>query len=1115
MNQIDSVVVSRGSSDAEALSRLETSAAGTFEEEVGAPRSNARIDQIAERVLELVKRGKAVPRATYRLQFHNGCGFRDAAAVVPYLHALGISHVYASPVWHARPGSTHGYDVCNHQEFDPALGGGTGWDEFQAALRTFEMGVLLDVVPNHMSTHAENLWWTDILENGPSSPYAKFFDIDWQPGRQELDGHVLLPVLGRQYGDSLESGELTVAYESGGLFLRYFDRWLPLDPKTAPLVLAQNLDELRGALVDEPDTLAEYENILTALDHLPPRTTIDPDAVVERQRDKQVIKRRLRELADRCPAVHDFIDRNIRRINGMAGNPTSYDALDQLCAAQVYRLCNWKAAGDEVNYRRFFDINELAALCIEDPDAFYQTHRLVMRLLAEGSAAGLRIDHIDGLYAPEQYLWRLQWSYLAELIQCAINETGEPLASVHASNASKPPPSNGASPSAPKPPSAPLGSGPETSVPVILAVCQQLGIPAPRGEDWRAILGPTAELPSEADLVGEPIQVSPSTAGGNGDIPLFVVVEKILGPHEPLPETWPVAGTTGYDFLQMSDGLFLPDDGWRQLKRDYARVINDPTPFEKVAQDSKKLILSVAMAGELQMLAHRLNRISEQHRRTRDFTLNMLRLALREILVCFPVYRIYPGPWGVSDRDRHFVAMAAAMAKRRNPAIDASVFDFVCDVLLLEHPTGLSPEAIHQRELFAGRFQQVTSPVMAKGIEDTAFYLYGPLLSVNEVGNRPETPVVRPAEFHDWNQQRARHYAHAMLGSSTHDTKRSEDVRARLNVLAEVPRLWRAAVQRWMRLNRRRRSEIDGQPAPSRRDEYHFYQSLVGIWPLNDEYERQVLTERMCQYMDKAGHEAKERTSWINPNQPYDRAMRDFVTTVLDTRKENRFLADLRAWQRPVATLGLVNALAELVLRLTSPGFPDIYQGQECWAFRLVDPDNRVPVDFSAHGRLLSELECMVQEAGLRATARELTSNLADPRTKLFVTWRLLDTRRRFAQLFASSHRYVPLHVAGEKAEHVVAFARLAEENSPDSSQGVIIVVPRLVARLIGLDSNYDVSPLVPCGSAVWGNTTVELPSDIVGTFQDVLTDVLRESHSALRVAELCEDFPVAVLARV
>lgn len=1055
-------------------------------------RANSFVNLIAKKVFDLLQRRNTTPRATYRCQFHNGFGFHEAAAIVPYLHDLGVSHIYASPVWHARPGSGHGYDVCNHQEFDPELGGEAGWSELQAVLRQFEIGMLLDVVPNHMSTHGDNVWWTDVLENGPSSPYAKFFDIDWQPVKQELEGRVLLPVLGRQYGDALEAGELSVAYESGALFLRYFDRWLPLDPKTAPLVLARNLDELRIALVDAPETLAEYENILAALDHLPPRTTTNLEEVTERQRDKQVIKRRLRELVTGCSVVRQFIERNITQMNGTAGDPTSYDALDQLCDAQVYRLCNWKAAGDEVNYRRFFDINELAALCIEDPDAFYQTHRLVMRLVAEGSAVGLRVDHIDGLFAPEQYLWRLQWGYLAELVTSVIDDL--PTAQDEPANAAS-------------------NAGLATSA--IIMVCRQLGIPRPRDEDWRAILGRNVDDLTVDDVQEPPPEVPAGEARGACVIPLFVIVEKILGPHEPLPETWPVVGTTGYDFLQMSEGLLLPDDGWRQLKRDYARIIGDPTPFEKVAQDSKKLILSVAMAGELQMLAHRLNRISEQHRRSRDFTLNMLRLALREILVCFPIYRIYPGTWGVSDRDRHFVAVAVAMAKRRNPAINASVFDFVRDVLLLEHPPGLSTEAIRERELFAGRFQQVTSPVMAKGVEDTAFYVYGPLLSMNEVGNKPEAPVVRPAEFHSWNEQRAKHYPHAMLASSTHDTKRSEDVRARLSVLAEVPGPWRKAVQRWMRFNRRRRLEIDGLPAPSRRDEYHLYQSLVGIWPLNDDNVLEEITPRMCRYMDKAGHEAKERTSWINPNEAYDRAMHDFVTAVLEPRKENRFLADLRAWQRPVAALGLVNSLAELVLKLTSPGFPDIYQGQECWAFRLVDPDNREPVDFRAHEKLLKELQQAAAEpAGLRGVAQKLSADLAKPRTKLFVTWRLLELRHRFEALFNDSHHYLPLRVAGEKAEHVVAFARLAESQAADSSQAVVVVIPRLIARLLGFDAHAETARYVPWDAAVWGDTTIELPSSIAGSFVDIFTGVRHDLSDAARVAELLAHFPVTVLAQ-
>ncbi|HEY4310020.1 MAG TPA: malto-oligosyltrehalose synthase [Pirellulales bacterium] len=1056
----------------------------------------------ADRIVSLVRARKVAPRATYRCQFHNGFAFRDAAAVVPYLASLGISHLYASPVWHARPGSTHGYDVCNHQEFDEELGGEEGWNVLQSALGEHGMKILLDVVPNHMSTHAQNLWWDDMLENGPSSPYASYFDIDWQPVKPELDGRVLLPVLGRQYGEALEAGELRVVFAAGAMFLGYFDRLLPLDPKTAPMILGRNLDELRAALVDAPDELAEYESILTALDHLPSRDAKTNEYIVERQRDKQVIKRRLRELTVSSPRVREFIDKNISQINGTAGEPASFDKLDELCTAQVYRLSHWKVAGDEVNYRRFFDINELAALCIEDADAFFQTHRLVTRLLAEGTASGLRIDHIDGLYAPEQYLWRLQWAYLAELVQSALSEetgtsatNGNGTTDAAAEDAAVPPPDRAAE--------------------IVATICCRLGMPCPQGDDWRAVLGRTVTtVPVEASIV-QRTNVPAAEEQSDLFIPLFVVVEKILGPHEPLPETWPVAGTTGYDFLQMCDGLFLPDDGWRQIKRDFARITGDPTSFEEVALNSKKLILTVAMAGELQMLAHRLNRISEQHRRSRDFTLNMLRYALREILICFPVYRIYPGPLGVSERDRHFVALAVAQAKRRNPVVDASLFDFVRDVLLLVHPAGLSAEAIRERELFAGRFQQVTSPVMAKGVEDTTFYVYSPLLSVNEVGNKPEAPVVAPAAFHAWNGERARLYPHAMLASSTHDTKRSEDVRSRLNILAEMPSAWRSAVQHWMRLNRRRRVEIDGAPAPSRGDEYLCYQSLVGVWPLEENADAMSsLTERMCQYMEKAVHEAKQRTSWINPNEAYNRSIKSFVTSLLQPRRDNRFLADLRKWQGPVARLGLVNGLAELVLKLTSPGFPDIYQGQECWAFRLVDPDNRGHVDYTQHAQLLAELKQTAGgREGLLELARTLTENPADPRMKLFVTWRLLELRRHFESLLGHSHRYLPLHVTGLKAEHVVAFARVAVPDDENPQRAIVVVVPRLVARLLGFTAESADATLLPCGPEVWTDTRVELPSDVQGEFQDAFTGEQRTLSGGITMGELLANFPVAVLA--
>ena len=1064
--------------------RMESGKDGTLD-------AQALRHRIVETVLIEISRRRQAPRATYRCQFHGGFGFRDAAAIVPYLQSLGISHLYASPVLRARPGSAHGYDVCDHNAFDPELGGEEGWRELQDALSRHGLGMILDVVPNHMSTNPTNHWWTDVLENGPSSPYAKYFDVDWHPLTPGMDRRVLLPVLGNQYGDVLEAGDLRVAYDEGGFFVRYFDRMFPLDPKSVPMVLAERVDELRAAMAETPEPLAEFESILTALEHLPPRTTTAAEEIGERQRDKEIIKRRLRDLATNYEAIAQFIARNVAEINGTAGDPATFDRLDALLQAQAYRLCHWKVAGDDINYRRFFDINELAALCTEDPEVFFQTHRLILRLLGESAVSGLRIDHIDGLFAPEQYLWRLQWAYLTELVRRAGEACEDDVAAVWLDLAPR----------------------------IVVDLCHRLGLPSPNKDDWLAILGEephSLPVPFEDD-VDYPHR--PATfADGDRTIPLFVVVEKILGPHEPLPASWPAAGSTGYDFLQMSDGLLVPDDGWRQIKRDYSRLTGQRTTFDDVARQGKLVILRVAMAGELQMLSRQLNQIAQQHRRSRDFSLNMLGYALREILVCFPVYRIYSRPGAVSDGDRAFVAQAVALAKRRNPAIDASVFDFIRDILLLEHPDGLSSAAIQQREVFVGRLQQLTSPVMAKGVEDTSFYVYCPLVSVNEVGNGPESPVVSVEHFHAWNQERALSCPSAMLASSTHDTKRSEDVRTRLSLLAEMPRAWRTAVQRWMRLNKRKLSDVDGLVAPSRNDEYLFYQSLLGVWPADpDDVEAHAaLAERMRQYMQKAGREAKQRTSWINPNEAYDRAVRDFVTAALDERRENRFLADFRQWQAPIAKLGLVNALVELTLKLTCPGFPDIYQGQECWSFRLVDPDNRMPIDYRSRQQMLGELErAMAIENGSGESrvsyVRQLAANLADPKVKLFTTWRLLDLRQRLGARFATA-RYIPLRVTGAKSQHVVAFARVGDGAEAAPRQAVIVVVPRLVARLVEALPEAPATCRIPCGPEIWDDTEIEIPHELAGTYLDVLSRTSKRCESAARLGDLLANFPVAVL---
>lgn len=1065
------------------------------------------------RVIELAHQRQVRPVATYRLQLHKDFTLFDAAAIVPYLRDLGISHVYCSPYLRARAGSSHGYDTCDHSQINPELGGEPAFRQFVEQLRECGLGHILDMVPNHMAASTQNPWWRDVLENGPNSPYAYFFDIDWRPIKPELADKLLLPILGNSYGAVLEDHQFDIVYHEGAFLVRYFDNELPLGPTTVVPILQHKIGDLRASLGSEHADLLELESIITGLEHLPPQNARDLTSIRERQREKEVIKRRLRDLTAASQAVASHIERAVTEYCDRQGGAATVDRLDHLLNAQAYRLSHWRAAFDEINYRRFFDINELAAISMEQPEVFYRSHALIRTLLAEGSLQGLRIDHIDGLYAPERYLLDLQWAYLADLSHRCFKQLLEESNRDQAEAQNHSSPTDEASQSlsqghtsadAPDP-AAPfnehaawLAAAPE----VLRLCCDQLGLPPPRPQDLWAIFGPDA-LPALAS--SEALPAPAQHPGRSSFQPLYVLTEKILGPDEPLPDSWPVAGTTGYDFLTTLNGLFVVPQGWEEIVRSYRRFTGDDTPYEQIVQDSKRLILRVAMASELLMLAHRFNRLSEQHRRSRDLTLNMLRYAAREVLVSFPVYRVYPSQDGISERDRAFVDHAVAKAKRHNKAFAPAVFDFLRDVLLLNHPPGLSPEAIADRETLAGKFQQVTSPVMAKGVEDTAFYAWVPLASVNEVGGDPRRPTTTLKAFHGQNIERAHRYRLAMLATTTHDTKRSEDVRARLNVLSEIPGEWRNALQRFARINKRWRREVDGEPAPSPKDENLFYQSLLGIWPPEPPTAsvRQQLIERLQGYMEKATHEAKQRTSWINPSTAYDDAVRDFVAQTLRDVPQNRFVAELQALHDRIAAAGQYNALAQLSLKLLSPGVPDIYQGQELWDYSLVDPDNRRPVDYSQRRALLAEIAGSSQVAGLA---------LDDPRLKLRVTQRLLGVRQQMAHLWAEGN-YIPLEPTGPMAEHVIAFGWRGKASE---RLELLAVLPRFVQRLFDRQQQEcsDRSPLQPLAPEVWTGTTVVLPPGSGATARNVITGQAQSLPSGpLDLAFLFAELPLAVFA--
>ena len=983
-------------------------------------------------------------RASYRLQLGAALGFDEVAALGPYLDALGVSDVYLSPCFRCGPGSSHGYDVTDHNAFNPELGSAAAFDRMADGLRARGLGVILDVVPNHMGIAGDaNPWWLDVLENGPASPRAEVFDIDWTPAKAELRNRVLLPILPDQYGSVLESQQLALEFADGAFHLRYAGARLPITPRTYPLVLADGLEALAERLGAEHAGVQELRSILTAIEHLPGRTETDTRRIEERVREKEIVKRRLLALSKESTEISEHIDEALRRLNGVAGDPASFDALDRILSAQTYRLADWRVAGDEVNYRRFFDVSHLAGIRMERPTVFDATHQLVLRLVGEGKVTGLRIDHPDGLYAPGEYFRRLQEGALVVTARRLVPE-----------------------------------------------------IAANEAEALVALYRTRA---------GE-------RAGAQEARPLWIAAEKILASGEPLPEWWVVAGTTGYDFLASVNGLFVDRGTSRQMTALYSRLAGTSARMADVTYEAKRLIMQVSMASEINQLGHHLDRMSERDRHVRDFTLPSLGRAIREVVAAFAVYRTYVGDDGSeapSARDRADIDAAVAEAKRRNPTVNVSIFDFVRDVLLLRHPDRLPPAERAARRHFAMRFQQTTGPITAKGVEDTAFYRYNRLVSLNEVGGDPARYGEPVAAFHERNARRLERWPESMLSTSTHDTKRGEDVRARIDVLSEVPAAWAAEVRRWRGIARRWRREVDGHAAPDANDEYLLYQTLLGAWPARDEDETLgTFTGRVAAYMEKATKEAKRRTSWVNPSEAYDRAVREFVGSLL--APDGPFLPAFRPFQRLIAAHGAVNSLAQTLLKLTVPGIPDLYQGTELWDLSLVDPDNRRPVDFPSRRALLEALQARLaaQPAGdATALCAELLAAWPDGAVKLYLTLRALTLRRERPRLFAAG-AYRPLDGGGRHAEHLVALART------DAEAAVLVAVPRLTARLAGLTGRF------PLGEAAWDETWLVLPDDLAGAYRDRLTGLTlsserRDGRTALPAPALLAHFPVALLERI
>lgn len=952
-----------------------------------------------------------VPRATYRLQLHSGFTFDDAARVVPYLARLGISHVYCSPIHRARPGSMHGYDVVAHDEINPELGGMAAFERFTMTLKAHGMGQLIDLVPNHMGVlGTDNKWWMDVLENGRASRYARHFDIDWEPQTPGLAGKVLLPVLGDAYGEVLARGELVLQWhpDAGAFDLHYFEHRFPLAPDSC----ASILDSACERLGDAPSA-GPLAGLAAALRHLPPRDSTSAAAIAERARDKELLKAQLVGLATSHQAVAHAIAAAVYRLN----EPERRDALHQLLERQAWRLAHWRAAADEINYRRFFDVNELAALRTERRAVFEATHAMALDLAARGWVDGLRIDHPDGLQDPARYFDRLQDGFLRRVGGSA------------------------------------------------------------RGVD----------------------------ADGRPDRPLYVVAEKIAAPGEDVPVSWAVHGTTGYRFANLANGVLIDERAAPRLLRIWREFTGVTESFQELVYEAKRAVACGALASDLEVLAIALLKIAKSNRGTRDHTLNTLREVLATVAASLTVYRTYNAEASTAQ-DLRYIDQAVDAARERLQLPDASVFDFVRQALLGQAAGG-SERALRSVRRFARRFQQFSAPVAAKGVEDTAFYRYFPLSSANEVGGEPDRLGVSVAEFHEASSDRQRRWPQTMLATSTHDNKRAEDVRLRIDVLSELPGLWRLALRRWGAFNRPLRGAVLAA------HEYLLYQTLLGTLPLSEPgpEAQQAYVERIVRYMHKAAREGKTGTSWTQPDAAYEEALEGFVRGALDGRRDSPFLADLRRVVVDLDRYGALNGISLTLLKYTSPGVPDLYQGCELIDRSLVDPDNRRPVDYQARAQELQALQDIASGSHMEAAVHRFAATPSDGRAKLWVIWRLLALRSRLPELFRDGS-YEPLAVEGVHARHVVAFLRRHE------GRILIVVALRLFAVLDGAPRRAPGAPSLPLGTAVWGDTRVRLPPDAADgrPMEDCITGA-RHPHQAhqagaLALAGLMEGFPGAVL---
>lgn len=927
-----------------------------------------------------------VPTATYRIQFNSGFKFESAKNIISYLSELGISDLYASPIFKARVGSTHGYDVVDPTQLNPELGTLENFEALIKEIQNHQMGWVQDIVPNHMAYDSENHWLMDVLENGSESEAFDYFDIEWDQAYDDIKGRVLAPMLGNFYVHCLENGEIKLSYSESGLSVNYFSLKLPVRIESHAKFITQNLGHLGRSLGRRHPDFMKLLGILYLIKSAPGETK-------GRERFDQIafVKGLLWELYTQNTEVKEFIDSNVDFFNGEKGNPESFNLLDSLLKEQFYRLSFWKVGAEEINYRRFFTVNELISVKVQEIKVFHKTHTLISQLVEEGIITGLRIDHIDGLYDPTEYLKRLR------------DKTGD----------------------------------------------------------------------------------------------VYITVEKILELKENLPEIWPIQGTSGYDFLNYINGIFCSCDSEKQFNDIYSKFTRVTNQYDHLAIEKKQLIVEKNLAGDVDNLAQILKKIASQSRLGIDFTMNGLKRTLSEVLTLFPVYRTYVNGDGLSEDDSFYIKEVIETARGRIPLL-LNELDFIEKLLLLQWEESLTEEQRALRLHFVMRLQQLSGPLMAKGIEDTLFYVYNRLISLNEVGGNPEKFGITVAEFHEFNQKESVAWNYKMNATATHDTKRGEDVRARINVLSEIPEEWEKQVKCWREINHYHKLHISPKEVPSANDEYFFYQNLLGTYPF-DKIDKTNFIERIKDYMLKSVREAKVQTAWLRPDTAYEEGFLAFVEKVLTPSESNQFLKEFLPFQKRIASYGIFNSLSQTLVKYTAPGVPDTYQGTELWDLSMVDPDNRRPVDYEQRIELLKDLKKQVKTDNLKLID-ELLSTKEDGKIKLFVTYKLLQARQENVELFQKGN-YLPLEVVGQFKDHIVAFARSF------NNQIAITVAPRLLTSLIEPES-------YPCGDKVWGDTQLQLPQQLHSTWQDIFSkqEVSSSKSGTIAIGQILGNFPIALL---